>query len=341
MKKLLTLFFIASLFTLVVSVLVPKNIASQREVDFLVTKGEGTRDIALNLEKQKLIYWSPLFRFFVLTVGISNNLQAGTYELSPSMSSLEIALKMSSGDVKETTITIVEGWNLQDIGLYLEEKGIVQAEELWETTGVPGVDYRGAAGLPYPADLSQNFPFLAEKPAFVGLEGYLFPDTYKVRPGESAKTVVSLMLLNFQKKIEALKEDIVQEEKSVFEIVTVASLLEKEVQTKEDKQLVAGVIQNRLDIGMGLQIDATVSYLTGRKDTAVTKEETRIDSRYNTYAYPGLPLGPIANPGLESIEAALNPTENPYFYYLSTLEGETIFSRTLEEHNKAKAEHIR
>ena len=120
-----------------------------------------------------------------------------------------------------------------------------------------------------------------------------------------------------------------------------ASLLEKEVRTIEDKRLVAGILERRLRIGMALQVDASVSYITGKKTTRVTKEDLDTDSFYNTYEYPRLPLGPIANPGMESIQAALDPIESEYLYYLSTPDGETIFSETLEQHNEAKVTYLR
>ena len=120
-----------------------------------------------------------------------------------------------------------------------------------------------------------------------------------------------------------------------------ASLLEKEVKSYEDKQRVANVLQKRLDSGMALQVDATVNYITAKTDPGVLFEDTRVISSFNTYKYPGLPLGPIANPGIESIRAVLNPIENSYWYYLSTPQGETIFSRTLQEHNIAKAKYLK
>ena len=123
--------------------------------------------------------------------------------------------------------------------------------------------------------------------------------------------------------------------------MTIASLLEKEVQTLQDKKMVAGVLLNRLQVGMPLQVDATINYITKKQTTCISKEDTQIDSPYNTYRYAGLPLGPICNPGIESIKAAIYPDINSHWYYLSTSEGETIFSKTLEEHNIAKAKYLK
>lgn len=341
MKKLFFILLFGIALTLWVGLLSPQERGSLKEVVFVVEQGEGTRDIAMHLQKEGLIPSSPLFRLFVLSAGISGKLQAGTYLFSPAMSPFQISKKLAKGDVIKEEITIVEGWNLRDIGFLFENKGMFQAEELWESAGFPAVDYRIALDLPTPHDFTDEFPFLKDKPFFVGLEGYLFPDTYQVRAGEGIENIVAKMLSNFEKKMAGFENEIAKQKRTLFEVLTLASLLEKEVRTPKDRAMVAGVLQNRLDIGMALQVDATVSYLTGRRDTGVTKQETQIDSPFNTYRYPGLPLGPIANPGIESIEAALFPQKNPYFYYLSAPDGETIFSETLEEHNRAKAEHLR
>ena len=120
-----------------------------------------------------------------------------------------------------------------------------------------------------------------------------------------------------------------------------ASLIEKEVKTPEDKKIVSGILWKRLENSIPLQVDATISYITGKKGDSVSIEETKIDSPYNTYKYKGLPLGPISNPGLESIIASIYPENSDYWYYLSTPEGKTIFSKTLEEHNIAKAKYLK
>jgi UPF0755 protein len=343
MKKLSFFLGASIIFILVVwiGMFVPQEHGLTKEVSFVVQRGEGTRDIAMHLQQEGFIPSAPLFRLFALTTGISGNLQAGTYLFSPSMTPFAISRKLAAGDVVKEHITIIEGWNVKDIGFLFEDKDMFRAEELWELAGFAGVDYRTPFGLSMPKDFSEDFAFLKDKPLFVGLEGYLFPDTYQVQQGESLEGIVKKMLGNFAKKIAGFENEITRQQRTLFEVLIIASLLEKEVQTPKDKALVAGIIQNRLAIGMALQIDATVSYLTGKKTTQITKVDLAIDSLYNTYKYPGLPLGPIANPGIESIEAALFPIQNPYFYYLSTPEGESVFSRTLTEHNKARAEHLR
>jgi UPF0755 protein len=347
MKKfLISIILILILGFLVVGFYFPKSPLSGEEVIFKVEKGEGSREISLNLENEGLIRWAPFFRVYVLITRVAGNLQAGKYVLSPSMSISEIAAKLAQGEVIKEKITIIEGWDLRDIGFYFENKGMFQAEELWELAGFPVFDYKKATGLPFPEDFSQDFSFLKDKPENLGLEGYLFPDTYEISQGESLEEIVNRMLSNFGEKLSLeLRAEIARQRKTIFEIVTMASLIEKEVETKEDRELVSGIFWKRIELGGSLDSCATIAYLMGRTDWTFEEmreeiaEGKKIDSPYNTYMYPGLPFGPICNPGLESIMAAIYPKASQYWYYLSTPEGETIFSKTLEEHNIAKAKY--
>jgi len=321
MKKILIfIIIVAALFGIVSSWLIflPMESFSDKQVQFSVKKGEGSRDIALSLERNNLIRWAPMFRIYVLVRGIAGDLKAGEYLLSPSMSIPEITDKFIKGEVIKINITIPEGFTVNMI----EER----------------------LGLELPGD---------------NLEGFLFPDTYQFSFGFSGEEAVKKMQDNFEKKMtEDLREEIERQGKTIFEMVTMASLIEKEVRTLEDKKLVSGILWKRFKIGMPLQVDATIAYILEleedksssspfaaarvfdemRREIAAGKE---VDSPYNTYKYLGLPVGPICNPGLESIIAAVYPEESDYWYYLSTLEGETIFTRTLEEHNLAKAEHLK
>ena len=299
-------------------VFLPREFFSEKEVQFSVKKGEGSKDIAQNLENEGLIWWSLIFRLQVLAVGVSEKLQAGEYLLSPLMNIPEITEKFVKGETIKVNITIPEGFTVRQI----EER----------------------LGLKLPGK---------------SLEGFLFPDTYQFSLNVSGEEVVKRMRDNFEKKITPeLREEIERQEKSIFEIVTMASLIEKEVGTPEDKKLVSGILWKRLEINMPLQVDATIAYIleceedkssslpvAGARDFDEMRREITlrkdIDSPYNTYKYPGLPLGPISNPGLESIKAAIYPEDSDYWYYLSTPEGETIFSKTLEEHNTAKAEYLK
>jgi len=263
-------------------IFLPVSPGQNGEVQFSVKKREGSKDIALNLRKNNLIRSEIAFRTYVLVRGVAGDLKAGEYQLSPAMNVPEIADKLVKGDVIKISVTIPEGWTQQQI----EEK----------------------LGLELPGE---------------NLEGFLFPDTYQFPFGFSGQEVVDKMQDNFEEKMTlSLREEIERQGKTIFEIVTMASLIEKEIYNTPEcpdcKGLVSGILWKRLEIGMPLQVDAEIW----------------------TYDNLGLPPKPICNPGLESIMAAVYPEDSDYWYYLSTPEGETIFSKTLEEHNLAKAQHL-
>lgn len=315
----------------------PKDPVSQKESIFLIQKGQGAKEIAENLKRENLIRCALCFRIYVLFKGFATKLQTGRYLLSPSMTIPEIAEKFVLGKVVKEKITIIEGWNLKDIAVFFEERGICQEEEFLEISK---------------RDFSDQFEFLKDKPKELSLEGYLFPDTYYINTTFSTivenvsltklENIVKKMLKNFDKKLTPeLRKEIQKQGKTIFEIITMASMLEKEVKSFEDKKLVSGILWKRLKNNMPLQVDATITYITGKKTTKIPKEDLEIDSPYNTYKYRGLPLGPISNPGLESIMAAIYPKESEYWYYLSTPDGKTIFSKTLQEHNLAKAKYLK
>lgn len=344
MKYLLAVLILSVLGSLYLAqgIYLPKDSASQIEKLFLIERGQGIEEISVNLEKEGLIKDKVFLKMYVFLKGRTRKLQAGGYLISPSMTIPEITEKLVSGEIVEEKIVIIEGWNIKDIAWHLENKGMFQTEELFELAGFPMINYSEVTDLPEPKDFSQEYDFLKDKPKNLGLEGYLFPDTYYVSRGIAIEEIVEMMLDNFDKKLTAdLRREIFDQEKTIFEIITVASLIEKEVRTIEDKKIVSGVLWKRLKSGIPLQVDASIVYITGKKTTKISKEETWIDSPYNTYKYQGLPLGPISNPGFESILASVYYEDSDYLYYLSTPGGETIFSQTLEEHNIAKAKYLR
>ncbi len=304
MKKIIFLILILSIlggFFLWQGIYLPKDINFVEEKIFSIEKSQGLFKIAENLEKENLIKGNFYFKAYALSQGYAKSLQSGEYLLSPSMSIPEIVQKIISGDTASITITVPEGLTIKQI------------EERMDLN-LPGEN----------------------------LEGFLFPDTYRFPVNVRGEEVVARMRENFDRKLTAdLREEIKKQGKIIFEIVTMASMIEKEVRTLEDKKLVSGVLQKRLEVNMPLQVDATIVYITGKRTVRVPLEDLQIDSPYNTYKYRGLPAGPICNPGLESIIAAIYPEDSQYWFYLSTPEGETIFSRTLEEHNIAKAKYLR
>jgi len=326
-------FYVACSFIIIIFLLtlweifVPRAPISNYTITYVAKSGEGDDEIARDLENQGIIKSNYFFRFYVVVSFQHSRLQAGRYLLSPNMSVYEIVKKMVSGDVIRQKITILEGWDLTDIKKYFESKDVLSKEEFKELVK---------------QDFSNRFDFLKEKPKDVSLEGYLFPDTYEVYQGESGEEIFKNILANFDKKITPdLREEIIRQKKSLFEIITVASMIEKEVKTLNDKKIVSGIIWKRLKLGMPLQIDATINYITGKNDAGALIKDTKIDSPYNTYKYKGLPKGPISNPGMESILAAISPKDSLYLFYLSGFDGKTIFSKTLSEHNAARVKYLR
>jgi UPF0755 protein len=183
---------------------------------------------------------------------------------------------------------------------------------------------------------------LAGKPKNVSLEGYLFPDTYEVREDETAKEVVAKILSNFDRKVSKdILSKIKNQGKTLYQVLIMASVLEKEVKGFEDKKIVAGILWKRLRNGWKLQVDSTLTYITNRKSLELTKDDLTVNSPYNTYKHYGLPPSPICNPGLDSIKAAVSYKDSPYWFYLTTKDGKTVFSRTLREHNYNRWKYLK
>ncbi len=308
------------------------------EVLFTVKRGESASEIAENLEQQGVIRDSSYFLFYGRITEKGGRLKPGVYSLSPAMNIPEvISLLVAGGDDR---VVIIEGWNLRDIANFLQDNGYVEEDEFYQLVGSPPAYIEGEVISPQSGEhnFTEEFSFLEVVPEGLPLEGFLFPDTYSISPGTPLEEVVRAMLENFEERVVEKTE---QSSMSLFEVIVRASLLEKEVRGYEDKRLVAGIIENRLNRNMRLQLDATISYLTGRRSVQIPITETRINSPYNTYVNHGLPKGPVSNPGIESIRAVLNPQSSDYYYYLSKPDGETVFSRTHEEHVEAKNRYLR
>jgi len=235
MKKsylgVIILFFLIGIFVWQAFYL-PKDLNIKESKLFLVQRKQRLFQISENLEEQGLIKDKFLFDFYVILKRGEKKLQAGEYYLSPSMSTATIAKKIISGDTAKEILTIPEGWNLRDIGWYFENKGMFMAEEVFELAGFPLIDYFQIKDLPTRNDFSDEFDFLKDKSKNVSLEGYLFPDTYYVERAEELENIVRKMLDNFDKKLIAdFREEIQNQNKTIYEIIIMASLLEKEVKT--------------------------------------------------------------------------------------------------------------
>ncbi len=301
-----------------------KDDLCQEEV-FVVSRGDNFLQVSEKLHQRKLIKSPIYFQAYLLITGNHRNLKAGSYLINSCSSIAEISQKIIQGKIAQKRFTIIEGWNTTQIAEYLSELDLIDYDKFVNLSGNSD-------------NFKEYFDFIKDIPEKSSLEGYLFPDTYFIPLDATEEEIIKIVLSNFELKTKERRDEY---QGSFFDIIIVASLIEKEVQSYQDKGIVSGIIQKRMEIGMPLQIDATISYITGKRTTRISISETQIDSPYNTYRYKGLPIGPIANPGIESIKAALEPIESDYLFYLSKPDGETVFSRNLEEHNIAKNRYLR
>jgi len=248
---------------------------------------------------------------------------------------------------EEINITIIPGWNLRQIAGDWVKKGIVKSEDdLYNLLGKPAYNYK-AAGEEAPvlnfADASGTpmFPLILDKPHNVSYEGFIYPDTYRVYADARPEEVLKKIFDNLEKKLTPeLRSEIDGQGKSFYEILTMASIIEKEAPTKTDMAKVADIFWRRYEKNWALQSCATVNYITGKNDPGVMNDDKEIDSLFNTYKYPGLPLGAISNPGPEAIRAAIYPEKNNYWYFMSGSDGVTRYAKTLEEHNANVAKYL-
>lgn len=311
---------------------------SYDSVTFVVKKGEGKQEIIDNLKESNLIKSKYVTLFYVLLNG-NKGIQAGTYDFSRNMSTKEIIESLNKGDVITTKrdsvrITFVEGITLKK---YLEL--VSEKTNLEYNTIIKDINNEG-----FLKELIKNYWFLTDdildKDIYYALEGYLFPNTYEFYKNTSLREVITKMLDETKKRLEPLKEDIKKSGYSVHEILTIASITENEAKTTEDRKKVAQVIYKRLDLKMSLGMDATSSYGVGKDlKEKLTRVDLNDNNPYNTrvVTFLGLPVGPICNPSIKSIEAALNPTDTNYIYFFADLNtGNVYFTDKIEEFEQFK-----
>jgi UPF0755 protein len=308
---------------------------ADNKIDFVVNKGENINTIAQNLADNKIISSAFYFKLYSRLNSLSSKIKAGTYEINSSESIVKIAEQLASGDVvsREREITIVPGWNFNDIKTYLNDSNIVSKDNFKRIADLKVGNW----------NLVFNKPsFLDDAPATAGLEGYIFPDTYRVFKDATAEDITEKALKNFDNKLtQVMRSDISKQGKSIFEIITMASIVEKEVKSYSDMRIVSGIFWQRIENSYPLESCATLAYILGENKKQYSYEDTKIDSLYNTYKYKGLPPGPICNPGLDAIKAAIYPQKSDYHYFLTSADsGQTIFSKTYAEHLHNKAKYL-
>jgi UPF0755 protein len=287
----------------------------QKEEIFIVKKGSGLKSVAIELERRKLIKSKDLFIFWALLKGGSRDIKAGEYSLNQSMSPVTILTILASGAVKTHPLTIPEGLAAEQIADLLAQKGLVDKGEFM--------------ALAMDKNLAASFQIDGQS-----LEGYLFPDTYLLSRDMGARQIIDFMIKRFWDIFSNLKKGH-ETAMSLREIVTLASIVEKETGLAEERPLIASVFLNRLERRMRLESDPTVIYGLKDFDGNLTKKDLQSPSPYNTYRNRGLPPGPIANPGRESLKAVINPAQTDFLYFVSRNDGSHYFSTTLREHNRA------
>lgn len=301
------------------------------EVSFTVEEGESFAAIAERLDEEGIIPSAFWFRVAGRLSGFADDVRAGTTVVVPGDRSADIlgALVYPSG-AAEVSVTIPEGYTLVQIGETVRAVLPQITEEEW--AHVTGPD------SPFTQD---SFVLRAQKPADVDLEGYLFPDTYRFFKDATADDVVERMLRTMESRVESLGSPTGDADgMTTHELLTLSSLIEREVRDPEEMRQVSDIFLKRLDIGMALQSDATVNYVTGGDDPSISLSDRDIDSLYNTYKYPGLPPGPISNPGMHALRAVWSPAENPYYYFLTDSQGNVYYAETHDEHVVNKARYL-
>jgi len=246
----------------------------------------------------------------------------------------------------EINITIIPGWNLRQIATdWVDKKIIKSPEEFYNLVGKPAYNYKANGELaPKLTSFSTSTwdYFFKNKSNYLSYEGYFLPDTYRVYADAKPEDIMKKVFVNLNEKITPeMRAEIDKQNKSFAEILTMASVVEKEAPTSDSMGIVADIFWRRYQKNWALQSCATVNYITGKNDPGVTDKDRAIDSLFNTYKYPGLPLGPISNPSLTAIKAVIYPIKNDYWYFMSGTDGAMHYAKTLEEHNRNVFKYLR
>ena len=275
-----------------------------------VPEGVGLYTLAEKLREDKVIRSPFWFRIIATMLGGERLMRAGQYHMSRPQSTFVVAWRVFRGDhdIETVKMTIPEGFTVGKISLLFDDR------------------FR----------LFDHASFLSGAP-----EGYLFPDTYFIPVTATASSTIKLFRDNFIRKIFPSMPDVELSGKTLEEIITMASIIESEASSREDRDIISGILWKRIKLGIPLAVDASFVYVNGKTTKELTLDDLEIDSPYNTYLYGGLPPTPISNPGLESIEAALSPTTTPFLYFLTGDDGTMHYSRTLDEHVAKKFKYIK
>lgn len=297
-----------------------------------IPSGYSLKMISQRLLDEGVIKNNKTFELYVKLKGVGNELKAGKYMVLPEYGVEDIVIMLGEGRVVDESIAVTfpEGYTLMQMADAIEQNGFSKDDFIKEAGDID--------------KYQEQFDFLSSitNKQERTLEGYLFPDTYYFKQDDTGEIIVQKMLSRFDEIwTEEYKNQADDSGRTLDQIVTLASIVEQESKFDEDRPNVAGVFMNRLESGMKLQSDVTVLYALGVKKEQVLYKDLEVDSKYNTYKYSGLPVGPIGSFGQASLEASLNPAQHDYYYFIAKKDGHCIFTKTLKEHNKVVQEYLR
>jgi len=293
---------------------------------FVISRGETAGKIAQNLQDQGFIRSALAFTFVLYDTGRETSLQSGTYTISPAFTPRELARVFEKAPSEQTVLRIIEGWRLSETAAAVNKAfPAITVQEFMKTAVIGQRQNTVLAGLP--ADTS--------------LEGFLFPDTYFFKPTATATQIVDALLDQFEQRVgQTLRQAAVDRKTTIYDMVKLGSIVEREARDRKESATIAGVYSNRLEIGMKLDADPTVQYAVGEWREP-TLQDLEIDSPYNTYKVAGLPPTPICSPGQAAIEGAAKPAHVPYFYFVAKNDGtgDHAFATTLAEHEANRVKY--
>jgi UPF0755 protein len=302
--------------------------------EFTIQPGESPYSVADRLEKERLIANAAALRNYLVYSGLDTTLQAGKFQISPKMSAIQIAWALQDATPSEVAFRILPGWRMEEIAEALPTSGLEFSQRsLLDITNQPA-DYLSP----------ETTPLLSELPPSASLEGFLYPDSYRLPRVISVQAFIKTLLDDFQAKVDrSLLEGFQRQGLSLYQAVTLASIIQREAVLEDEMPMIASVFYNRLNSGMTLDTDPTVQYALGYDlidgtwwKNPLSLDDLKVNSSYNTYLHPGLPPGPISNPGLSALKAVAFPAQTGYYYFRMACDnsGRHNFSVTFEQHQQ-------
>lgn len=330
-------------FILFVLAILPYSAVSKENI-FEIEKGMTTREIGELLRQKGMIRSPFLFVSLAKLSGREKRVKAGFYYFERPLSLVDILYRITDGKngTRPFEVTVQEGATIYNIGKLFEDKKMFNKEAFWEKAGLTEDHFSGIPFEPSNFLRTSSFDVLFEgKPHDAGYEGFLFPDTYYFPPGIAPEDVIEVMLRNFDLKLtQELRDEIARQGKTVYEVITMASIIEREAFNEKDAPIISGILWKRIRENFPLQVDAVLVYITGRGSRTLTIDDLATDSPYNVYKKIGLPPTPISNPGMTAIKAAIYPEESSYWYYLHDRRGRAHYAKTFEEHKENKVKYL-